>query len=246
MRQQPGRALLGGGEPVERRAVIEDEILTSEEARRLLKIGRTKLWDLTKKNMIPAYGSARADVGARQSVDSCAGSTTTGSEPRPAEGCDVRTSRRSCQIRRGPFRSTGRCSTTGRSPRWPTFKSGWITTGERTGVRAAIAEYVGASHAVALNSCTARCTSRSRPKGLDPATRSSRPPTRSSPPWKRSATAEPDPCSWTSTRSPATSTPRSSKRRSRPARARSFRSTSRGSRARWIRSSTLRAVTASR
>jgi excisionase family DNA binding protein len=40
---------------VERRALLEDEILTSEEARRLLKIGRTKLWDLTKKNMIPAY-----------------------------------------------------------------------------------------------------------------------------------------------------------------------------------------------
>jgi excisionase family DNA binding protein len=55
MRQQPGRALLSGGELVERRAVAEDEILTSEEARRLLKIGRTKLWDLTKKNMIPAY-----------------------------------------------------------------------------------------------------------------------------------------------------------------------------------------------
>jgi excisionase family DNA binding protein len=44
---------MSGGEPVERRAV--HEILTSEEARRLLKIGRTKLWDLTKKNMIPAY-----------------------------------------------------------------------------------------------------------------------------------------------------------------------------------------------
>jgi excisionase family DNA binding protein len=55
MRQQPDRALLSGGEPVERRVVREDEILTSEEARRLLKIGRTKLWDLTKKNMIPAY-----------------------------------------------------------------------------------------------------------------------------------------------------------------------------------------------
>ena len=46
---------MGGGAPVERRAILEDEILTSEEARRLLKIGRTKLWDLTKKNMIPAY-----------------------------------------------------------------------------------------------------------------------------------------------------------------------------------------------
>ncbi len=55
MRQQPGRALVSGGELVERRALAEDEILTSEEARRLLKIGRTKLWDLTKKNMIPAY-----------------------------------------------------------------------------------------------------------------------------------------------------------------------------------------------
>ena len=40
---------------MERSALLEDEILTSEEARRLLKIGRTKLWDLTKKNMIPAY-----------------------------------------------------------------------------------------------------------------------------------------------------------------------------------------------
>lgn len=55
MRQQPGRALLDDGQPMERRAPHEDEILTSEEARRLLKIGRTKLWDLTKKNMIPAY-----------------------------------------------------------------------------------------------------------------------------------------------------------------------------------------------
>ena len=55
MRPQPGRALHSGGEHVEPRAVLEDEILTSEEARRLLKIGRTKLWDLTKKNMIPAY-----------------------------------------------------------------------------------------------------------------------------------------------------------------------------------------------
>jgi excisionase family DNA binding protein len=55
MRHHPGRALAAGGQLVERRAVLEDEILTSEEARRLLKIGRTKLWDLTKKNMIPAY-----------------------------------------------------------------------------------------------------------------------------------------------------------------------------------------------
>lgn len=40
---------------MEQNVVREDEILTSEEARRLLKIGRTKLWDLTKRSMIPAY-----------------------------------------------------------------------------------------------------------------------------------------------------------------------------------------------
>lgn len=33
----------------------EEEILTSREARELLKIGRTKLWELTRQNRIPAY-----------------------------------------------------------------------------------------------------------------------------------------------------------------------------------------------
>ena len=32
-----------------------DEILTSREAMELLKIGRTKLWELTRDNLIPAY-----------------------------------------------------------------------------------------------------------------------------------------------------------------------------------------------
>ena len=32
-----------------------DEVLTSREARDLLKIGRTKLWELTRENTIPAY-----------------------------------------------------------------------------------------------------------------------------------------------------------------------------------------------
>ena len=32
-----------------------DEILTSREARQLLKIGRTKLWELTRSGRIPAY-----------------------------------------------------------------------------------------------------------------------------------------------------------------------------------------------
>jgi len=41
---------------MEQRYVLkDDEILTSRGARELLKIGRTKLWDLTRKNQIPAY-----------------------------------------------------------------------------------------------------------------------------------------------------------------------------------------------
>lgn len=32
-----------------------DEILTSREAMDLLKIGRTKLWELTRENVVPAY-----------------------------------------------------------------------------------------------------------------------------------------------------------------------------------------------
>ena len=35
--------------------VLHEEILTSREARELLKIGRTKLWELTRKAVIPAY-----------------------------------------------------------------------------------------------------------------------------------------------------------------------------------------------
>jgi excisionase family DNA binding protein len=35
--------------------VAHDEILTSRQARDLLKIGRTKLWELTKSKVIPAY-----------------------------------------------------------------------------------------------------------------------------------------------------------------------------------------------
>lgn len=35
--------------------VASDEILTSREARQLLKIGRTKLWELTRSGRIPAY-----------------------------------------------------------------------------------------------------------------------------------------------------------------------------------------------
>ena len=34
---------------------VSEEILTSREAREFLKIGRTKLWELTRTNEIPAY-----------------------------------------------------------------------------------------------------------------------------------------------------------------------------------------------
>ncbi|MBW2397373.1 MAG: helix-turn-helix domain-containing protein [Deltaproteobacteria bacterium] len=44
-----------GQRPQPRRARTEDEILTSREAMGLLKIGRTKLWELTRDNVIPAY-----------------------------------------------------------------------------------------------------------------------------------------------------------------------------------------------
>ena len=36
-----------------------DEILTSREAQEFLKIGRTKLWELTSSNLIPAYRIGR-------------------------------------------------------------------------------------------------------------------------------------------------------------------------------------------
>ncbi len=43
----------------------EDEILTTREAQQFLKIGRTKLWDLTRRNEIPAY---RVGPGSRSSL----------------------------------------------------------------------------------------------------------------------------------------------------------------------------------
>lgn len=55
MRPQTNKVSFGSGVNERRASLQQDEILTSEEARRLLKIGRTKLWDLTKKNLIPAY-----------------------------------------------------------------------------------------------------------------------------------------------------------------------------------------------
>ena len=48
----------------------KDEILTSREARELLKIGRTKLWELTRKNVIPAYrvgNGKRSDLRYKRS-----------------------------------------------------------------------------------------------------------------------------------------------------------------------------------
>lgn len=47
------------------RQVTREEILTSREAREFLKIGRTKLWQLTRENVIPAY---RAGTGKKASL----------------------------------------------------------------------------------------------------------------------------------------------------------------------------------
>lgn len=41
------------------------EILTAREAQQFLKIGRTKLWDLTRRNDVPAY---RVGPGNRSSL----------------------------------------------------------------------------------------------------------------------------------------------------------------------------------
>jgi excisionase family DNA binding protein len=49
----------------DREPAVEDEILTAREAQRLLKIGRTKLWDLTRRSEIPAY---RVGSGDRSSL----------------------------------------------------------------------------------------------------------------------------------------------------------------------------------
>lgn len=51
----------GSGDGHAGRALVEEEILTSREARTLLKIGRTKLHELTHMQAIPAFrvGSGR-------------------------------------------------------------------------------------------------------------------------------------------------------------------------------------------
>ena len=46
-------------------AIGKEEILTSREARELLRIGRTKLWELTREQVIPAY---RVGNGKRSSL----------------------------------------------------------------------------------------------------------------------------------------------------------------------------------
>lgn len=42
-----------------------DELLTSREVQQMLKIGRTKLWELTRENLIPAY---RVGKGKKSSL----------------------------------------------------------------------------------------------------------------------------------------------------------------------------------
>lgn len=51
-----GRPRRGNGPEARRGSALEpDVILTSREARQLLKIGKTKLHELTRRRLIPAY-----------------------------------------------------------------------------------------------------------------------------------------------------------------------------------------------
>ena len=47
--------LVNEGLDMSRNQADTDEILTAREVQQLLKIGRTKLWELTRNNIIPAY-----------------------------------------------------------------------------------------------------------------------------------------------------------------------------------------------
>ncbi len=47
--------LVNEGLDMTRNQADTDEILTAREVQQLLKIGRTKLWELTRNNIIPAY-----------------------------------------------------------------------------------------------------------------------------------------------------------------------------------------------
>ena len=56
-----------------------------------------------------------------------------------------------------------------------TLRSGWLTTGPKTkAFEQRLAEYVGAAHCVAVNSCTAALHLALEAVGVGPATRSSR------------------------------------------------------------------------
>lgn len=56
LRKDGAEELAGTIGPAEsERTERKDEILTSTEARNLLKIGRTKLWELTRRQVIPSY-----------------------------------------------------------------------------------------------------------------------------------------------------------------------------------------------
>lgn len=44
--------------------MLNNEILTSKEAQKLLRIGRTKLWALTKSGHLPAYRIGRGPTSA--------------------------------------------------------------------------------------------------------------------------------------------------------------------------------------
>jgi excisionase family DNA binding protein len=54
-RPEDGRRIERDALGASRRQDGFEEILTSREAQSLLKIGRTKLWELTRLNLVPAY-----------------------------------------------------------------------------------------------------------------------------------------------------------------------------------------------
>lgn len=54
----------GNGRMQETLMTREEEILTSREAQEFLKIGRTKLWELTKSSALPAYRVGRGKTSS--------------------------------------------------------------------------------------------------------------------------------------------------------------------------------------
>lgn len=84
---------------------VKTEILTSQEARELLKIGRTKLWELTRTAKIPAY---RIGPGKTSGLRYKKADLMQWLEQNRINGLDnVRTSGRRAELASGASRSDG-------------------------------------------------------------------------------------------------------------------------------------------